>query len=157
MRGDILFYRADDLGGKLIQWRTHGPYTHVCVDVGTDDVGNPLVVEARWPKVLLDGPGHPLWRVTPELNLKQVTNALAWLKTTVGEEYNVWNIVANVFPFLLGNVKVFGTPTAFVCSQLTCYFLLKAGFTFPEGFNLDEKSMALVTPNDIARLLGILK
>lgn len=155
MLGDILFYQANDLGGTLIQWRTRGPYTHVCVDVGADDVGNPLVVEARWPHVLLDGPGHPAARVSPP-NLKQTTKAVAWIKTTVGDNYEVKDILANIFPFLLGTTHLSTRPTAFICSQLAAYFLLEAGYAFPAHFATDEKSMALVSPNDLARLLGVL-
>jgi hypothetical protein len=150
--GDILFYHADDPGGWLIDWRTHGPYSHVCVEV---EGGN--VVEAKWPKVSYDIRGKPTTVFTPKLNPLKLPDAFTWLNSTVGKEYDVLDILANVFGFLLPHTKIVSrTPTEYICSELTAYFLMKAGYAFPPTFALDERSLSLVTPNDIARLVGIL-
>jgi hypothetical protein len=149
--GDILFYGNPDIGTTLINWRTHGLYSHCCVEVE-----NNAVIEAKWPNVSLDVRGNPDAVYTPVVDPTKLPEALAWLHTTIGDKYDVMDIVANGFGFLLPHKKVFAVPTMFICSELTVWFLIKAGYQFPSTFQKDEDSIDLVSPNELARILGIL-
>ncbi len=152
MRGDICFYTDNDFGAKIIQWRTRGPYDHVCVDIG-----NGHVIEAKWPEVSVDILGSPSKIFTPLLPSEHVETGMRWLETTVGDKYDLLDIAANIFSFMLPTTKIIHAPTAFICSELTAYYLYYAGYTFPAGFFPDERSMSLVTPNSLARAVGVLK
>lgn len=151
MRGDILFYHNHDIFSRLIQWRTKGPYNHCCVELESG-----VVIEATFPRVHLDVIGKPANDYTPSLDAQKIDGAISWLKSTVGTSYDLLDILANVFQFLLPRTKNFRTPTAFICSELAGYFLIEAGYHFPPDFRTDERSMSLLTPNGLARALGVI-
>ncbi len=152
MVGDIYWYHADDIGGWIIDWRTKGPYSHVCVEVR-----NNAVIEAKWPRVQLDVPGKPTATHSPHYpDAQKLDTAIKWLYTTVGDAYDLLDIMANGIILFFPHAPLPRTPTAFTCSELTATFLLKAGYDFPASFATDERSLSVVSPNDLARVLGLL-
>jgi uncharacterized protein YycO len=152
-KNDLCFYSANDTFGKLVQWRTRGKFTHVCTEIGEG-----MIIEAAWPRIrLTDDFGAPAAIYTPALpDSAKVAKALDWLYAQVGNPYSLLDIAANAVTFVLPNAPFLYTSILMDCSALTATFLLKAGYAFPADFKTDDRSLALVSPNDLGRCLGLL-
>lgn len=155
MRGDIYLYHDETWFAHLIQWHTHGPYNHSCVEV---EEGH--VIEAVWPVVKMDVPGTPALVISPVYpNQGKLEEALLWLHQQVGHSYDVFDLLSNVadiLPFYTLHIPVFRTPEMYTCSELAMQFLLRAGATFPRPVPERTKEIALVSPNDLARYFSLL-
>lgn len=150
--GTVYFYHADDAFGKLIQWKTKGPFSHVCVEIRQG-----LIIEARWPKIVLtDDYGTPAQTYTPQLDAQKLDSALDWLYDKVGNPYSVLDIAANVITFFFPHAPFLYTPIDYDCSHLATVFLLQAGYQFSPTFPTDRRSLSLVSPNDMARQFGLI-
>lgn len=151
--GDIILIRGQ--AANPVEWAimrvTNGPYVHVEIDVGMEQsvgalttgislhsipVGNRVVV------VSMDG----------KLDKKRTLKAALWLRRCVRNgNYGFTDTVMALFAKLRFAFRI-SVSGRMDCSHLAANFLELAGYDFPPGW-LDT---AAVSPNDIARTLGVL-
>lgn len=164
--GDLIFCRAlkGDWIGGLVARLTHGPYCHVRV-VTASGPGGVRVIEAlpigivRTPLYLLPDPAD----VAPT-GAHMATIGLAagqrWLALQVGRGYGFADILDDIWqailPRWLGSRTPFlVAPHTFDCSDLATRFLLHAGYYALPDAMVDDPTR--VSPNDLARALGLIK
>ena len=147
--GDILLYKS---GGSWYEWFitkfTHGPYVHVSVDIG-----HGLNISAHMKGVTVsDQPGNP--EVVPVARNATPENlhvAVEWLKHQLGKHYG-WLDVLSAGLHSLGINLYLGQDDHMDCSDLCATYLdILYGAEV-----ISYKHLDIVSPNDIARKLGVL-
>lgn len=151
--GDILFYRGGSgLSDGLIRCWTRGPFAHVEVavdelqSIGALTNGVELHV-ARPPDAVYSPVG-----VTAE----NLLTALRWLYAQLGDPYSYADIVDDVYHVFWNRAPLLVQPRAYDCSDLASHFLLAAH----TGVTVNKKQFLqpeTISPNDLARLVGVLK
>lgn len=153
--GDLLFYRGDgSLFDQLIQWRTRGPFTHVEVDVGGgQSIGALSAGVTR--HVISTGRRTPDVAPTSVKCLPdRLPMALDWLAQQVKQPYGWWDIADDGLSLALPHGPFVVVSRHYDCSDLSARFLWVAGYPLPADL-IDAPQ--LVSPNSLARALGILK
>jgi uncharacterized protein YycO len=150
MRGDLIFYTPRDLWDRLICWGTHGPFSHVAIDLGDGTVieATPQGIR-RNPVSYTKSVQYPVY---PTTNLPLIEKGIAWLNQQVGKEYGWTSIFDQVLRF-------FGDQSVYVydhddydCSDLATRYLLLAS---PKLVGRLSQNPSIVSPNDLARQLGL--
>lgn len=95
-----------------------------------------------------------------ELEPLRIAHGLAWLGRMVGARYGWLDIAADVaralLPRRLGSRTPFlVAPSRFDCSDVTCRYLLLAGYEWLPDAAVSAPSWQ--SPNDIARMLGVIE
>lgn len=158
-KGALLFYvpgapayTMDGIFERLIQLRTGGPYCHVEVDLGDGtSVGALSQGVERHPR-----PNPQAWAAAGSLcDPSKLEKGLRWVLARVGEPYGWGDVVDAAFgaPVSLG-LEIPGTTPRYDCSHLACRFLAIAGYPLPQNLRDAPPS---VSPNDLARMLGLAK
>lgn len=147
--GDILLYQTS---GKWYEWFitkfTHGPYVHCAVDLGdgTNISAHPDGI-SREPN---PGTGEVV-SVTTNATPDDLFAAMQWLKYQLGKKYS-WLDILSAGLHSIGINLYFGQADHMDCSDLCATYLdLLSGKQEIDFHHLD-----IVSPNDIARKLGIL-
>jgi hypothetical protein len=148
MRGDLLFYTPTNLVEKIIAWWTHGPFCHVAVDMGD---GTKIEADLRGiVRVSFNEDTIPArWTPAPTENVEP---GLVWLKQQLGNPYGGEDIINQVIR-LMGFKFYLGEPKRYDCSDLAADYLVHSDLGWLLGPFRDR--LHLVTPNDLARLLGV--
>lgn len=147
MRGDVLLYHDHDPISRLIQWRTHGPYNHVAIDLGNDSIGESMLVEATIHGVTISGGyGSPHLVSLPPSSVKE--EAILWLLKQVGTIYGWGDILDDILPSWLTWRPLISERNAYDCSHLVALYLDRAEILPLAELGGDAKT---VTPNDLAR------
>lgn len=149
MRGDLLFYRSTGQWyERFITFFSRGPFVHVSVDMGN---GTNISAHPRGVGFELNPPESQIVRVpvSDGVDAHVLEEAIDWLRSQIGKPYGWLQII----DYGLG---VLGLPIFFFqrghndCSTLVALYLCRIGDTAcPDDANL-------VSPNDLARRLGIL-
>lgn len=172
--GDLIFVRpptdGSDPAGELIARATSGPYCHVRIVSETDGVadGEAQVVEAlarsgvHHAYLTPPYPNHTrdVARIGALLAPERRAFAVGWLLRQVGDAYSFWDIAADAVCALLparwgSRTPLLVAPSAMDCSALAALFLLVAGYEWPSDALI--ASPERMSPNDLARLLGLVK
>lgn len=163
MRGDLLFWTSDGSAmSRLVARATGGPYTHVSVDLGDGyDIGahsEDGIQRRRVP----DDRGIDKVMVTPLLwgrpgidhaaATAAIERGIIFLEGEIGNRYGWCNILNNALkllhmPYRLTRINRYD------CSSLVTRYLSVCGVHLGD---LSEQPDS-VSPNDLARSLGILK
>lgn len=149
MRGDILFWTGDRSKpiDRLIMDFTHGPFVHVSIDhgdgwtVGARSDGG--VIEQTIPSGLTVY--HPSSSTAP----LDIEKGMGFLHQQLGRPYgycNVLNVVLRAFHLPYRIIRL----GHYDCSALVAHYLLHI------GMDISDEPDSL-SPNDLARLLGIIK
>lgn len=141
-RGDILLYHETDLVSRIIQWRTHGPYNHVAVDIGGGKCVGAYTSGVTATDIGIDVVFVPL---PPSPHLE---DALQWLLAQLKSGYSWTDIVDDIFPSWLPIRPIFSQAHAYDCSDLVAQYLDRAGLLSLSELGGDAQT---VTPNDLWR------
>lgn len=157
MRGDLLFYRSQGtLADTLITRATHGPFTHVAVDLGD---GTLIEAQASGIKrAPIPNQGQirvPLTTWQSRGEGYGLTVAFEWLTAQVGASYG-WLDIASQAMRLLGLPVFLVRLHSLDCSDLVARFMLLAGCGPNLALDVVDDATQ-ISPNDLARALGILK
>ena len=138
-----------DLTGQVVARATNGPFCHVAIDLGDG-----TKIEADWTGVVRNADNKRA--VAATFNTKphapQLADGIAWLKKQIGDPYGKEDIVNQVLRLM--GIKVYiAAPKNYDCSDLAADFLVHAGAGKLLG--KFEDNLHLVTPNDLARVLGV--
>src|SRR5487761_2359369 len=175
--GDVVLYPAKpgDWTDALIARGTGGPYVHCGVveqvEVSPGDGARQVttiealthgVTRVTYPLYALAGQTRtPTFApVASHLESARRAWALAWLGRRVGEHYGWSAIAADVLKALIpqrmgSRTPFLVSPSSLDCSQLVTEYLLTAGYQW-----LPDSAIAsppTVSPNDVARILGVLR
>ena len=152
MKGDVWFYRSSGTWeDRLIAWWTHGVYVHCEVDMGDGtSVGAYSPVVIRHPVM----PGGDVAATGARCDPSKLDAALAWLASQVGDPYGWTDIAGDAAKPFLPRLPWPAARKAYDCSHLALATLLRAGFPAPAAVAADP---ATVSPNDLARALGLEK
>lgn len=148
MRGDLLFVQGSSWVSRLIQWRTHGPYDHVAIDLGSGvQLGaEPEGIKAR-PLAEL-GPSDALLRVSLGLSPAWWAKGYTFLGQFIDSGYSAADILDDLFPSWLPLRLLFAQTHAYDCSDLVARYLDELGIIPLAELGGDAKT---VTPNDLYR------
>jgi hypothetical protein len=160
--GDIVFVRPDprDWAGAVVARLTGGPYAHVQIRLNHYEVVEALSRGVVRDALAAEPDAADVAAVGGGLESARLAHALTWLLAQVGAEYSGWDIAADALKALLprtlgARTPFLVAPRTFDCSQLAAEFLMQAGYEWlPDAITLDP---ARVSPNDLARALGVLK
>jgi hypothetical protein len=149
MRGDILFYTQADWIDRIINLATHGPYCHVAIDYGD---GTKIEADLNGIVQVNFNERVPAARFSP--HAPQLEDGMTWLREQLGNPYGKEDIFNQVLR-LMGLHFYIGQPKSYDCSDLAADFLVHAG----AGSLLGpfEDKLHLITPNDLARVLGVIR
>lgn len=148
--GDIILYQSD---GKWYEWFithfTHGPYVHCSVDMGdgTNIAAHPGGISRE------KNTGGEVVSVAAQATPEDLNIAVEWLKNQIGKKYGWLDIISAGLHSIGLNIYL-GTTDSMDCSDLCATYLdmLEGTKELIPFHHLD-----VVSPNDIARRLGILK
>ena len=152
-QGDVLFYRsAGTLLERLIEWRTHGPFVH-CEIAWTNGtaIGAQSQTGVTQHAML---PPAAVWSPASHWNSQGMHDAFAFLTAAVQghDTYGYFDLLDDAlpgwWPIILEGAH------AFDCSHLAAQYLIWGGLADLLGPLADRP--ALVTPNALARALGVL-
>lgn len=168
--GDFIFVRPapDDWIGQAVARATDGPYCHVRVAISSMEVVEALgrgvcrTALASAPDVadvvpLARALGGKTSRGTWMSQRQRA--AMDWLVAQVGDAYSGWDIVADTLQLLLpralgSRTPFLVAPSAYDCSHLAATFAAGCGVALPLDTLAD---LPRVSPNGLARILGVLK
>lgn len=151
--GDILFYRGGSgLSDGLIRLWTNGPYAHVEVAVNAYQSIGALTGGVELHTALTPQALYTPKDVTPE----NLLVALQWLYKQIGDPYSYADIVDDVFQRFWNRAPLLIQKNAYDCSDLASHFLIAAhtGVTVAKSQFLQPET---ISPNELARLLGVIK
>jgi hypothetical protein len=152
--GDLLLFRSSGTWyEKLICFATRGPYVHVSVVID-----NGMTI-AAFPHGIAKVPIPSIPSAYTRVDIRQyvkseanVRAGMLWLVQQAGKAYGWWDIVFQGFKFLIPGLTLKVVERGhFDCSDLACRYLQAVGV--PGAEDLDPYE---VSPNDLARFLGIL-
>jgi hypothetical protein len=150
MLGDVVLFKSDgSWSDKLIEWGTHGPYTHVGIDFGG---GHYLWADRDGIKIHTGLGGRKTWSFRPVALQVDLNAAIKWAGDQAGKEYGWADIASNGLK-LIGLGFNIGTPGHWDCSDFVTRYLIIAEAEAPLGVLANDPG--LVSPNDIARAYGI--
>lgn len=176
--GDVILYPAQpgDAIDTLICEATHGPFSHTGVvervEVSPGDGalrittiealsrGVTRVTFPLYPSDIGTARIPTYVRIAQHMEPLRIAHGLGWTGRQVGKRYGWLDIAADVvkaaLPRRLGSRTPFlVSPSSFDCSALVAKYLLAAGYEW-----LPDEAIAAperVSPNDIARMLGVIK
>ena len=149
MRGDLLFYTPKDWIGSIVAWSTNGPFSHVAIDMGDG-----TKIEADWNGIVrvktinrAIAARFETGNIVPKLD-----DGMKWVQDQLGNPYGKEDILNQVLR-LIGLKLYFGEPKRYDCSDLAARFLVHSGLGTLLG--PDEDNIHLITPNSLARRLGV--
>jgi uncharacterized protein YycO len=155
MRGDLLFYSPrgnvfDQLVERLVCRVTHGPFCHVAIDLGD---GTKVEATTRGiVHVPTDGKEAARFSLAPRSVPSHLEAALQWALKQVGQRYG-WEDIVDQGLKLLGFHFFIGIRYQYDCSDLAARVCRMS-----DGLDLDTvPDLHLITPNDLARLAGVIK
>ena len=154
MRGDLLLMKSGgSLRDRCVAWFTRGPYVHVEVDLGD---GTTIGSHSE------DGVSYRAWRFPERVDVvplseraprERIEAGIAWLVEQLGHGFS-WASIADfalpegVSTFLLGRESIYN------CANLVAkYVEITGGLELPYG----KRPPTTLSPNDIARAVGLLK
>lgn len=151
MRGDLLLYEGTGRWyERLIQLGTHGPYVHAEIDIGGGESVGALLVGVQRHRIPSGAVVAPTaYRTDPA----RLAPALDWLYAQIGDRYGFFDIADDVVRAAIPWAPWVSLGKTFDCSDLATKFLWMAGYPLPPAF-LDG---ATVSPNDLARAVGLLR
>lgn len=160
--GDLIFCRPEpgDWMGALVARATAGPYCHVQVRISQFEVVEALAQGVKRDTLAAEPDAADVAHVGETLDADRLIHAFSWLLAQVGRAYGWLDIAADalraLLPARLGSRTPFlVAPRRYDCSQLATLWLLLAGYEWlPDELAMDS---ARVSPNDLARALGVLK
>lgn len=141
-RGDVLLYHDNDLVSRLIQWRTHGPYNHVAVDIG----GGKCI--GAFPQGVMEADIREDVTFVPLPSAPHLEDGLTWLTEQLKMRYSWSDILADALPSWGPFKLLFRQEDAYDCSDLVARYLDLAGVLPLAELGGDAQT---VTPNDLAR------
>ena len=148
--GDILLYKT---GGKWYEWFitkfTKGPYVHCSVDMGdgTNISAHPYGITREG-----NTGAEEVVNVSSNADIDDFGLAITWLKHQIGKHYS-WLDILSAGLHSIGINLYFGQDDHMDCSDLCATYL-----DILEGKpEIDYRHLDIVSPNDIARKLGVLK
>jgi hypothetical protein len=148
MLGDVVLFKSSgSWSDRLIEWATHGPYTHVGIDFGGNRY---LWADKDGLKIHTGLGGRDTKSFRPPGT--DIQAAIKWAGDQAGKEYGWLDIVSNSLR-LVGLPVYIGTPGHWDCSDFVTRYLIVAEAEGPLGVKADDPE--LVSPNDIARAYGI--
>ena len=149
MRGDILFfYKTRNIFDRIIAWATKGPFVHVEVDMG-DGTGIGARDDGVKQRPL---PGESAF---VRLSLPQgsrIDDGVTYMQSELGNGYGFIDIINQVLRVLHSPVFLSARDQN-DSSDLVARYVLVTG-----GLDLGEmgEEPHMVTPNDLARIAGLL-
>lgn len=161
--GDLIFVRPapNDRVGQLVADATNGPYCHCRIRISHDMVIEALAREGIVRRYLqIEPAAADVANIGPTLEPDRLAHMLAWLVQQEGGTYG-WLACASdalrawLPPSLGSRTPFLVSPSAYDCSGLGAQALVLAGYKWlPDALATD---VAQVSPNDLARALGVLK
>lgn len=152
-RGDLLLYASSGVWyERAIVLATHGPFVHVAIVVS-----DALVVSARGQGIGCDpcppeDSRHVVVQLAGRGGLDREAG-LTWALEQQGKAYGWTDIVYQGLKFLAPNNPFrFHVAGHMDCSDYASRYLQHCGYIFPDDFADPYAN----TPNDIARLFGLL-
>ena len=154
MRGDLLLLKsAGTPRDRLVAWATGGPYVHVEVDLGD---GRTLGSHQA------DGVAYREWR-TPEryvvvplserAEAEKIEAGIAWMTAQLGHPFSWASMADFVMPERLATL-IWGRTSIYNCANLVArYVEITGGLELGYG----KRPPMTLSPNDIARAVGLLK
>lgn len=147
MRGDILFWPAgNSLSDRVISWFTKGPFVHVAVDMGDgteisahseDGIRRrPIPNRDDLTVYSIGGYAETLW-------------GTMFLKEQIGKRYGFANVLNAILKRVRIPWRVFHV-NRYDCSSLVAHYLEHCRIDLSD----DDEA---ISPNDLARGLGLLK
>lgn len=158
MRGDLLFYAPRrsprclvGLFERLICRVTAGPFCHVAVDMGDGTkVEATLRGIVRTPTRGDEAARFPL---APHCGHDELEGALGWAARQVGEEYGLEDLLDAFLKYVCHTRWYVGAYGHYDCSDLAAHVC-----RLSDAVDLDHvESLHLITPNQLARLCGVIK
>lgn len=151
-RGDILLFRCGkSLREHSIAWATHGPYVHTAICTSAHHCIGATFSGIKIEEVFL--PDASLIHVSPYSSDKEIEEAVQWAERHRNQHYGWLDIVYQFVKFFFPN-----NPFQLVhhnhwdCSDFVTRYLIEAKIDIPEDFDDPYAN----TPNDIARMFGLL-
>lgn len=154
MKGDILLYKGDgrSILHRLIQWRTHGPYVHVEVDMGDGSAIGAHLQDGVQRRPI--NPDRDIATVHLDVPDDRLEAGLAFLQKTVGDSYSLTDIINQALTYFLPKAILVQQQTAYDCSDLVSRYLeITGGLSLPPSL---LATPSLISPNDIARAAHLL-
>lgn len=148
MRGDLLFFPSSgSLPDRIIASVTRGPFVHVAVDLGdgTDISAQPIGGVKVRPTIH----SKPLTRLAIRGDIER---GITFLQGELGNPYGYCNVL-NAGLQRLGLPYRVSRLDRYDCSSLVARYLERVGIFLGD---LSEEPDS-VSPNDLARALGVLK
>lgn len=150
MRGDLILYRSDgSLFDRTIVWATHGPFTHVEIDLGD---GTSVGAQDNGIAIHRYIVGRGAVEVSPKASKADIEAGLRWTLMQVGKKYGWADIFSNGLK-ILGIPFDISEPGTYDCSDLATRYLIAANAAAPLGALANNPG--LVSPNDLARAFGV--
>lgn len=162
MYGDLIFYRPAkrNLFGRLIAHCTKGDFSHVSISMtlfgmpgSAPDAANigAHLDGIRISETALEGGEKVTAAVPADLGAK--LKGVAWAFSHLNMPYGKQDILSNVLK-LFGCPFYIGQRDHYDCSEFAARYLQECGVELPEAL---EEALPLVSPNDLARFLGIIQ
>jgi hypothetical protein len=147
-RGSILLFKAtSSLVDRAISYATGGPFVHI--EIALDGM--------RMIGAHTNGIGISsipvIWGGRLYTTEEGIENGLEWAQQQVGRSYGWTDIAFQAVKFIMPNNPFqFGRVGRWDCSDFATRYIQQCGIVLPTDFDTPYAN----TPNDIARLLGIL-
>lgn len=150
MYGDILLFKS---GGKwyerFITKFTRGPYVHCAVSLGN---GTDISAHMKGVEIWNSPSSAEVVSVAANARPENLDAAMIWLKMQLGKPYG-WLDVFSAGLHSIGINLYFGQVDHLDCSDLVATYL-----DILEGRQvIPYRHLDIVSPNDLARRLGVLK
>ncbi len=155
MKGDLLFVENDHIFGRFIQKFTNGKFNHVAIDMGDGTMYQAMPFGVEHVATSTEHGKITRYASGIEVDAQSLEHGDIFLKTAEGLPYDVIDFV------LIGILRVFPrfprpkTRWAYTCSELAASYLWIINYPLPFDFIDSEAERQIVTPNDLARALGI--
>jgi hypothetical protein len=124
--GDVVFYKAKGVIGRIICFVTRSPYSHVALAVDSDTILESNRFIATRLANIDNGVIHHVYRLEG-VTEEQRKNAVSYAMTTLGTKYDYLQILGLFFRYVLRfNYLTFNTYNRFICSENIDYSFIQA-------------------------------
>lgn len=160
--GDVIFVppTTGDEAGQLVALKTHGPFCHVQIAYTQNFVLEALTHSGVTLNARVPLPSERVAAVGATLDTARLTHALRWGYGLVGHTgYSWYDIAVDILNIALprgvgSRTPFLIAPSQYDCSDFVTRMLALAGYMWlPDELFMNPSR---VSPNDLARALGVL-
>jgi uncharacterized protein YycO len=153
-RGSILLFKTTGtLVDRAICLATKGPYVHVELVIDGARMIGAQTNGIEMSLIPWDARLYTSIDMLPYTSIEGITNGLAWAQQQVGRAYGWADIVFQAVKFVAPNNPLqWGVEGHWDCSDYVTRYIQQSGIVLPNDFDTPYAN----TPNDIARIFGVL-